>query len=219
MLSKKKEEIKTLIVRLGALSAIVIGVFIVVRMVRSGTSKTGAEIDDTPIRVEQIKAILELNTIRFRDEVVVDSVELYHDSKEHSLGNLEKLTDFNTMDEFFKGSQIKRRLTLIVKGDLLYGVNLKTSDFDLQNIGDTLVVHLPEPELLSATVNPSNTDVFAETGIWRDSERRNMMIKARKKMIRNGEDLHLALKAREPLEKTIRQLVHTDKPIKIDFVN
>lgn len=218
MKSKRKEEIKTLIVRLSALAAIVIGVIIVVRMIQSATSKSDGEIDDTPIRVEQIKAILELNTIRFRDEVVVDSVELYDGSMEHGLGSLGKLGDFNTIDEFFKPSPIKRRLTLVVKGELLYGVNLKTSDFDIKDGKDTLIIQVPEPELLSASVNPTGTDVFAESGIWTDSERRKMMIKAKKKMIQNGDDMHLPLKAREPLEKTIKQLVQTSKPIKIVFI-
>lgn len=211
---KKIKEIKTLVIRLGALAAIVIGVIIIIQIVKSANSPTEAQIDDTPLRVEQIKAILELNTIRFKDEVVVDTLEMYKDG----FDVWEKLGDFNTFDEFVKPSPIKRRLTLIVKGELLYGVNLKTSDFDMSVQKDTLVITLPEPELLSATVNPLNTDVFVENGTWSDYARRKMMIKAKKRMIKNGEDLHLPLKAREPLERTIKQLVKSDKPVKIIFV-
>jgi hypothetical protein len=211
---KKIKEIRTLVIRLGVLAAIVIGVIIIIQIVKSANSSTETQIDDTPLRVEQIKAILELNTIRFKDEVVVDTLEMYKDG----FDVWEKLGDFNTFDEFVKPSPIKRRLTLIVKGELLYGVNLKTSDFDMSVQKDTLVITLPEPELLSATVNPLNTDVFVENGTWSDYARRKMMIKAKKRMIKNGEDLHLPLKAREPLERTIKQLVKSDKPVKIIFV-
>jgi len=218
MENKRIKEIKTLVIRLGALAAIIIGVIIIVKLVKTANSPSDTPIDDTPLRVEQIKAILELNTIRFRDEVVADSVELYSDAGDQGLNHFNKLTDFNTIDEFFKTSPIKRRLTLVVKGELLYGVNLKTSDFDINNEGDTLIIKLPEPELLSATVNPSNTDVFVENGVWSDYARRKMMLKAKKKMIQNGEDLHLPLKAKEPLEKIIKQLVKSDKPMKIIFI-
>ena len=218
MESNRKKEIKTLIIRLAALAAIVIGVILVVKLVKSFTSSSDTAIVDTPLRVEQVKAILELNTIRFRDEVVADTVELYKSTADQGLNHFDKLTDFNTIDEFFKTSPIKRRLTLVVKGELLYGVNLKTGDFDINDEGDTLIIQLPEPELLSATVNPSNTDVFVENGVWSDYARRKLMLKAKRKMIQNGEDLHLPLKAKEPLEKTLKQLVHTDKPIKIVFI-
>lgn len=218
MKKNRLKEIRTLVIRLVALAAIIIGVVIIVKIFKEANTPTDAPIDDTPLRVEQIRSILELNTIRFRDEVVVDTLEMYDGSWNQGLGILEKLSDFNTMDEALKPSPIRRRLTLVVKGELLYGVNLKTKDFDFEERNDTLVVHLPEPELLSATVNPSNTDVFVETGVWSDYARRKMMIKAKQRMIQNGEDLHLSVRAKEPLEKSIKQLVKSDLPVKIEFV-
>src|SRR6218665_2036296 len=113
------------------------------------------------------------------------------------MGILEKLADFNTMDEAMKTSAIKRRLTLVVKGEMLYGVDLKTKDFDIIERNDTIVLQLPEPTLLSVSVNPSNTDVFVENGVWSDYARRKLMIKAKKKMIKSGEQLHLTTKAKE----------------------
>jgi len=215
--TKKIKEISTLIKRLSVLVLIGIGIYIVIQVIKGG-SPTNAKIDETPIRVEQIRSILELNTIRFRDEVVVDTVEYYKDSWSQSMGVLEKLTDFNTMDEALKSSPIKRRLTLVVKGEMLYGVDLKTKDFDIIEKNDTIVLQLPEPTLLSVSVNPSNTDVFVENGVWSDYARRKLMIKAKKKMIASGEQLHLTTKAKEPLEKCLKQLIKTEKPLKIEYL-
>lgn len=211
---KKIKEIRTLVIRLSVLIAIIIGIVLIVKFVKAANSSGETPIDDTPLRVEQIKAILELNTVRFKDEVVVDTMEMLKNGSDL----WEKLTNFSSFDEIIKPSAIKRRLTVIVKGELLYGVDLKTSDFDVTDQKDTLFIKLPEPKLLSATVNPLNIEIFVETGTWSDGARRKLVIKAKKEMIQNGEDLHLPLKAREPLERTIRQLVKTDKPVKIIFV-
>jgi len=215
---KKIKEIRTLVIRLGALAILGAGVYIIIQMIKAGNTSTDTPIDNTPLRVEQVKSILELNTIRFRDEVVVDTVEYYKSGWGQGAGILEKLTDFNTMDEALKPSGIRRRLTLVVKGELLYGVDLKVQDFDIIEKNDTIILRLPEPTLLSANVNPSNTDVFVENGIWSDYARRKLMIKAKKKMIRSGEQLHLTTKAKEPLEKCLKQLIRTDKPLKIEYI-
>ncbi len=217
MQTKKIKEIRTLVVRLAALAVIALGVYFIVEIVREANGSREAKIDDTPLRVEQIRSILELNTLRFEDEVVVDSVEYYKDGFDDAAGTFDKLFDFNTIDEALSDSPIKRRLTLVVKGELLYGVDLKVDDFELEEKNDTLFLRLPEPRLLSATVNPSGADVFVENGFWKDSERRKMMIKAKKKMIKSGEELHLSERAKQPLEKCIRQLVLTEKPIIITY--
>ena len=193
---QKIKEIRTLVIRLGALGILGLGVFLIVQLFRGGGDSSDVPIDDTPLRVEQIRSILELNTIKFRDEVVVDTVEMYEDNWEAGFGPWEKLLDFNRMDEAFKASPIKRRLTLVVKGELLYGVDFKPKVFDITERKDTIVLSFPEPTLLSATVNPSNTDVFVEIGSWSDGARKKMMLKAKSKMIATGEKLYLPTKAK-----------------------
>lgn len=213
----KIKEIKTLIVRLATITLIGIAGYFIYQWFFAPSDEEAFEIDNTPLKIEQVRSILELNTINFQDEVVVDTVEMYKDAGEHALGNLEKLFSFEDFDNAISATPIKRRLTLIVKGELLYGVNLKTKEFDVYPKNDTLYVMLPSPELLSVSINPKNTEVFIENGRWLDFERRMLMKKAKNKMIATGEDLHLRERAKEPILKLMKQLLKSDLPVVIQF--
>lgn len=217
MEKNKLKELRTLVVRIAVIGVIALVVYFGYQIVKEYTNSREVKIEDSPLRVEQIRSIVELNTLRFQDEVVVDTIEHYTSSTDHLAGTLEKILSFQQFSDGISGSLIKRRLSLVVQGELLYGVNLKIHDFDLKEQNDTLVLTLPEPELISATVNPSGTDVFVETGTWSDYARRVMLNKAKKKMIASGERMHLKDRAKEPLVRLIKQLVHSEQPIKIEF--
>ena len=217
MKQSKLQEWKTLVVRLSVLAGIIVLGIFVWNLIAGRSEEDEYAIDETPLRIEQIRSILELNTMKFQDEVVVDSLEIYGSVTEQTTGNLEKLFRFNDLENAFTTGMVKRRLTLIVKGELLYGVNLKTKDFQVVPKNDTLFVQLPQPELLSVSINPKSTEVFIENGDWKDFERRALMNKARKRMIASGDQLHLVRKSKEGLERTIRQLIPTDKPVVIRY--
>lgn len=175
-------------------------------------------IDDTPLKVEQVRSILELNAIRFKDEVVVDSIEYYKNSSEVIEGSFSKLFDYDQFKHGVRASHIKRELTLIVKGELLYGVDLKKKEFEMIPQGDSLLIKIPSPELLSLSISPNKTEVYLENGVWRDFERRALERKARQKMVNSGERLKLAEKAKEPIKKIINQLLKTKKTVIIEFI-
>lgn len=215
----KIKEIKTLIIRLATIALIGIAGYLIYKWFFAPSDKDEFEIDNTPLKIEQVRSILELNTINFQDEVVVDTLEMYQDVNEHAMGNLEKLFSFEDFENAISSSPIKRRLTLIVKGELLYGVNLKTKEFDVYPKNDTLYVMLPAPELLSVSINPKNTEVFVENGKWQDFERRLLMKKAKNKMIASGEQLHLRERAKEPIIKLMHQLLKSDLPVVIQFAS
>jgi hypothetical protein len=217
MKQSKLQQWKTLVVRLSILAGILVAGVFVWNLITNGSEEDEYAIDETPLRIEQIRSILELNTMKFQDEVVVDSLELYESVTDQATGSLEKLFSFNDLENAFSAGLVKRRLTLIVKGELLYGVNLKTSDFQVVPKNDTLYIQLPQPELLSVSINPKSTEVFIENGDWKDFERRALMNKARKRMIATGSQLHLVRKSKEGLERTIRQLIPTNKPLVIQY--
>ncbi len=175
-------------------------------------------IDDTPLKVEQVRSILELNAIRFKDEVVVDSIEYYKNSSEVIEGSFSKLFDYDQFKHGVRASHIKRELTLIVKGELLYGVDLKKKEFEMIPQGDSLLIKIPSPELLSLSISPNKTEVYLENGVWRDFERRALERKARQKMVNSGERLKLAEKAKEPIKKIINQLLKTKKTFISEFI-
>lgn len=218
MMRKKAREIKKLVFRLIAIALLAVVGYFAYQLVKSFTGDDSEiEIDNTPLKVEQIRSILELNTLRFQDEVVVDSTEYYRDGMDATKGTIEKLTNYHQLKNGLTSNGLKRRLTLIVKGELIYGVNLKTKDFTIVPKGDSLVISIPSPELLSINVTPKGTDTFEENGIWKDYERQLLIKKAKQKMINSGIGLKLPQRAKEPLEKLLKSLVRSDKKVVVVF--
>lgn len=214
MKRQKIREILTLIVRLIALTGII---FLVYFLFFRNSNSNEIVLDDAPLKVEQIKSILELNAINFQDEVVVDSVEYYQNMGEAFSGTIEKLFDINQLKNSLKSDGIKRRLTLIVRGNLMYGVDLKKKDFQFKTYDDSTILILPEPELLSIETNPANTEVYIENGYWKDSERIILMNLARKRMIQTADELHLKEKVKKPIEKLLHVLNASNKKLIIQY--
>ena len=106
---------------------------------------------------------------------------------------------------------------MVVKGELLYGIDLKRKDFTVIPKDGKLVISLPKPELLSINLTPRNTDIFVENGTWKDYERQLLIRKARTKMIATGEKLRLKEKAKAPLERLLKQLIRSQAPIVIEY--
>lgn len=214
---QKIKEIRTLIIRLVLVALIAFGAYWVYQLFFKGDSADEIVLEETPLKVEQIRSILELNTLKFQDETVVDTVEYYKSDSEVIWGTLDKLTDPNQFKHGLHPTSVKRRLTLIVRGELLYGVDLKRKDFQFIPKDDTLTIVIPQPELLSISLNPKGTEVYLENGEWKDYERASLQRKARNKMIASGNRLKLPERAKAPLEKALRALVRTDKTLVIKF--
>lgn len=220
MKRQKIREIRTLIVRLFWVAVLAFAAYLVyVLFFKKPGTEDDVVLEDTPLRVEQIRSILELNTLKFQDEVVVDSVEYYKSTSEVISGTIEKLTSIDQFKNGVRGGAVKRRLTLIVRGELIYGVDLKRKDFTIQSQGDSLVIQVPSPEMLSLQLNPKGTDIYIENGFWKDYERTTLQRKARLKMIESGETLKLKEKAKAPLEKSLKSLIRTDKLVVVKFVD
>lgn len=212
------KEIQTLIIRLAIIALIALAGYWIYHLFFKGKSAEDEIIlDETPLKVEQIRSILELNTLKFQDEAVVDTVEYYQSNSEAFMGSLDKLMDVDQFKHGLSGGGVKRRLTLIMKGELLYGVDLKRKDFQFVTKEDSLIILIPKPELLSISLNPKGTEVYIENGVWKDYERVYLQRQARHKMIAAGDRLKLPERAKAPLEKALRALVKTDKQLIIKF--
>lgn len=173
-------------------------------------------IADTPIKVEMIRSIAEIATVSYRDEVVVDSVEMYKNTQEIITGSLLKLTDPKDF-KYGLRSSVKRRLTLIVKGEIRYGFDLKKNRIRVQETDSVMEVFLPQPEIVDIQVTPSSTEFFQENGDWKDYEIKSMQNKARQKLIANAETLNLRENARASMTTILKQMLGKEKPFKITF--
>ena len=142
--------------------------------------KKDLTIDDTAIIVTQIQTLGELTTACYYDEIVLTR------SKPGALSSL-PLGPL-TRD----GSD---HLVLIAKGTVRAGIDLKSmGPDDIRFSGDTVFVRLPAPQYLDVIVNPSDFEVFAESGKWSHEEVTALLGTARQRLVMEAD--HSALKAK-----------------------
>lgn len=175
----------------------------------------GEPIDDsptiarTPIQIESIKAIAEISTINYKDEIVVDSVEWFD-------GELSTYDPRDWITIYNRG--VKRRLTMIVRGEINYGLDLSDGNFKIDQTSlDTLFIRLPKAKILDINITPKQTEIFQEQGVWKDYERKILEKKAKNRLKKNAGKLKLDAKAEKQAKQLVKKMIHTDKTIIISF--
>jgi hypothetical protein len=168
-------------------------------------------IDDTPIHIESIRAIAEISTVNYKDEVVMDSVVRWRGSSTWSWFDSQRMVDK------YLNSNIKRRLTLIVRGEVRFGIDLSESNFETRQTEDSIFIKLPKPKVLDVIISPSRTEVFQEQGKWKDSERKTMESKAKAKLVKNAKSLNLNDKTEKNMRRLMKQMIITEKEVVITF--
>lgn len=165
-------------------------------------------IDETPIQIESIRTIAEISTVSYKDEVVMDSVE--YEKENFSLYDPRKYYDL-----YNRG--VKRRLTMIITGEVRYGVDLSNNNFSVNANKDTIRIILPEPKLLDVIIVPSKTQIYLEKGSWRDGARHKLESGAKRKFRKNAIALNLVKKARENTERLFKKLIVDTRVLIIEF--
>ena len=217
-LKNRSQRKLALLKQVAMLLILVVSVLLLVRWCKSGEPKSRFEIENSPIKVEMIRNIAQLATISYKDEVVVDSLEHYKNQSEQIAGTFEKLSDLDNFKHGLKASNVKRRLTLIVKGEIHIGFNLKNKKFKIIEKDSSVTLILPNPIILDVLSTPSSTRVFQENGIWQDYEITALKNKARNKMRLNAEELDLKSKAKENLIRFLKPLIKKNKKLIFEFV-
>lgn len=175
------------------------------------TPDEGLKIDDTPIHIESIRSIAEISTVNYKDEVVMDSVI------RHKGNSTWTWLDSRKMYDKYLNSNIKRRLTIIVRGEVRFGVDLSESNYTIRQTEDSIFIQLPESKILDVVVSPSRTEIFQEQGKWTDRERKSLELKAKAKLIKNAKSLKLDVKAEKNMRRLMRQMIRSDKKVIISF--
>lgn len=213
MARSKTREVIRLVINTIIFAAIVIAVVFLVRRCNSNED-LGWQLEDRPLKIENIRKIAELSTVSYTDEVVMDTIEYYKDLGEQVTGNIVKLSDLENWKYSIRGSNIKRRLTLIVGGEVRFGFDLKDTVFNVSYSKDSVFVRISEPKILDILVVPSKTTVFQEHGEWHDRARRNLQQKAVNIFAERSERLKLEEKSKQQLEQLLKKMV-ADKGILI----
>ena len=168
-------------------------------------SKKALTIDNTPVTVENIKAIGELVTASYYDEMVVIVKKTpIKDEKKTVIGyKVERIPEDNAKNT--------KHLVTVQKAHARIGVdlaNLNPYDFQVSKDGKTVDIILPDPECLDFIMNPSDIEIFSETDGWKFEDLKEAVAPAREEMEANmRKDEKLTEKAREGAREVMTQLL------------
>lgn len=123
-------------------------------------------IDDTPIIVKEIRALGQVITATFYDEVVVDSLI------KRSFPQLPVTDD---------------HLVIIARGKVLAGVDLKLlTDSSITVVKDTIWMQVPQTRIIDVIINPADYEIFEEKGKWSPGTVTAVKLKASAKIMSNA---------------------------------
>lgn len=184
---------------------------------RCGKEDKEWELQTTPLKVENARKIAELCTVSYTDEVVMDSVEYYDGLLEQIPGNADKLKDPESWKYALRGSAIKRRLTMIVGGEVRYGFNLSGDQFSITYKKDTAIVQVGNPQILDVIAVPSKTTIFQEHGVWEDGARIRLQNKAINILKTRSRELDLENRSKKQLESLLNKLITDNFTLKVIY--
>ncbi len=161
---------------------LLVGAFLLYRGIRQ--EKRPLTIDDTPVIVSKIRSLGELTTACYYDEMVLSRTKPNAFSSS-ALGSLAEGL----------GKDVDDHLVIIAKGTVRAGLDLmEMTEEDIRFVGDTAYIRLPAPQYLDVIVNPSDFEVFAETGKWTHEEISGLQETARTRLLMGAD--HYGLKSR-----------------------
>lgn len=155
-------------------------------------------IEQTAVITTGIRTLGELTTACFYDEIVING----------SKKNLLSVSPLGSIARDGFGKDVDDHLVIIARGTVRAGINLqKMAEGDVRISGDTVIVRLPNPEYLDVIVNPSNFEVFAESGKWTQQQVASLQDSARERLIREADYAGLKRTAYEGAMDAVTQLL------------
>ncbi len=133
---------------------LVIGIFVAYKM--GAFEKEPLKIDQTVNIVEEIRNIGEFTSTCYYEEIVIKSSK----SNEFNDTKLGRLTA-KVMDEVID------EIVILANGKVRAGFDLsKVNPSSIMASGDTLAITLPQAEIFDVILNPSDYEIYVETGKW-----------------------------------------------------
>lgn len=128
------------------------------------------KIADTKNVVEHVREISEFTTASYYEEFVVQESKIV--AKESLFGFKKDQVD-----------SVQNEIVIILKGKVRAGFDLsKMTEADLCAKSDTLLLHLPAPELFDVIINPSDYEIFIEEGKWSHDEIQAFQVQSKEQL-------------------------------------
>lgn len=160
--------------------------------------KEAVIIDNTAIIVTRIQTLGELTTACFYDELVLNGTKK-NSFSDSPLGSIAR-------DGF--GKDVNDHLVIIARGTVRAGIDLqKMGDGSVRISGDSVIVRLPSPEYLDIIVNPTDFEIFAESGKWTQPQVTALQDTARERLIAEADRAGLKRTAYEGAMNAVANLL------------
>lgn len=170
------------------------------------------KIDETPIIINKIKAIAEVATVKLVAEVLVDSVKPCFSNGISFKQIIAPITNAPCLD----------KIVVIAKGEVIAGINF--SNLAQKNIvakNDTLFLTIPQATFIDVLCNPSDTQIFHESGSWPSQTLQNLQNKIRVELINKAINLEILKQANNRAENLLIKLTMSMgfKSVSVNFKN
>ena len=173
-----------------------LGAWLLVHGIRQ--EKRPLTIDDTAVIVSKIQNLGELTTACYYDEIVLT------ESKQNSFSS----TALGSLARDGLGKDVDDHIVIIAKGTVRAGMDLlQMQPEDIRFSGDTVFIRLPYPQYLDVILNPSDIEVFAESGKWSHEEMTRLQESARKRLLMEADQSALKQKAYEGALEAVTDLL------------
>ncbi len=195
-MSKRRHRIPFRLYAILLAGLVLIGLVFYLRNVQM--DRKALTIDETPILATRIRALGELTTACFYGETVISE----------SKPNAFSTTALGSLARDGLGRDVDDHLVIVANGTVRAGIDLREmTGEDILFSGDTVVVRLPFPRYLDVIINPSDFEVFAESGKWTQDEVSRLQETARRKIVSEADGVGLKETAYERATEAVTDLL------------
>lgn len=167
-------------------------------LLRTDKGRHRLTIEESPVIATRIRALGELTTACFYDEIVLTGTKK----------NLLSASPLGSLAREGFGKDVDDHLVIIARGTVRSGIDLqKMEPGDVRILGDTVILRLPPPQYLDVLVNPSDIEVFAESGKWTQQQMSGLQESARRKLVAEADHAGLKRSAYEGAMEAVSDLL------------
>lgn len=157
------------------------------------------KLENTPLVLAGIKGLATLQTAKLYAEVVVDSTAIGKTNV-----SVRVLTNLVMPYPLFDPIPTQKRLVLIAKGWVVAGVDLqKMQEKDIFAEKDSVSITLPAAEIIEIIMNPTDIEVFDETGRWDANAIQQVQLKAKNTLLQKATEKNLLQTANQKAIQSI----------------